>query len=289
MDAEKINDPMYSRYRLALKYLRYYVNASNGRGHGIHSPFVYDFVREVLAGQDSPAIYKPIETLRHQLYLDRALLEVDDLGARRRGKPISQRSVADLARHSAKPPRLGRLLFRIARYYQPVNVVELGSSLGLSTAYLAAGASNSDVADACIEAHPDPRQRIVTIEGAANVAEKATQNLRLLALDHVEMMQGNFDDVLPPLLDRMPPVDLAFIDGNHRLEPTMRYFDMLTFHSSDSSVLIFDDIHWSRDMEEAWKRIKEDPRAMLTIDLFFFGLVFRRKEFKTKQHFTIRF
>ncbi|HXB32356.1 MAG TPA: class I SAM-dependent methyltransferase, partial [Puia sp.] len=131
--------------------------------------------------------------------------------------------------------------------------------------------------------------RVWTIEGSAAVAERAVGHLAELGLEGVEVVTGNFDVVLAPLLGRTGPVDLAFVDGNHRCEPTLRYFDILMRHSGVSSMLIFDDIHWSAEMERAWAEIKADPRVMMTIDLFFLGLVVRRDEFKVKQDFTIRF
>ena len=278
---------MYSRLRLAEKYLRYYLMASNGRGHGIHSPFVYDLVRRVLRDKSGDPAFAAIEGLRRRLLMDDGVLEVEDMGAGSGmggsgmggsgigvGGSLRVRRVGEIARHAAKPPRLGRLLFRLARYYRPSVVVELGTSLGLSTAYLAAGAEDANV---------------WTIEGSAAVAERAARNLAELGLVRVEVVTGNFDSVLEALVERVGPVELAFVDGNHRYEPTLRYFDILMRHSGGASMLIFDDIHWSEEMERAWAEIKADPRVMLTIDLFFLGLVVRRDEFKVKQDFTIRF
>jgi predicted O-methyltransferase YrrM len=187
---------------------------------------------------------------------------------------VVHRRVSDLARHAAKSEKLGKLLFRIARYYDPGLILELGTSLGLSTAYLATGGKHAGV---------------VTIEGAEAVAAVAAQNLQSLGLGAVEVVKGNFDDVLIPTLSKKMPADLAFIDGNHRKEPTIRYFNLLMDRMSPASILIFDDIHWSQEMEAAWEVIKQDPRVYLTVDLFFTGLVFLRSEFKVKQHFTIRF
>ncbi len=181
---------------------------------------------------------------------------------------------SDIARHAAKPRKLGQLLFRVARHYRPMTILELGTSLGLSTAYLASGS---------------PEAALWSIEGSAAVAAAAGRNLHHLGLDRTKILTGNFDDILEPLLAGTGPIDLAFVDGNHRCEPTLRYFDMLIRHCGRSAVLIFDDIHWSREMEQAWRSIREDPRVYLTIDLFFIGFVFLREEFKVKQDFTIRF
>jgi predicted O-methyltransferase YrrM len=126
------------------------------------------------------------------------------------------------------------------------------------------------------------------MEGSGPIIGTAAQNLRSLGVD-AELLPGNFDALLEPLLEKIGPVGLAFVDGNHRYEPTLRYFHLLMAHMSAPAVLIFDDIHWSADMERAWAAIRGDPRVYMTIDLFFIGLVFLRDEFKVKQDFTIRF
>jgi predicted O-methyltransferase YrrM len=300
------NNQMYSRIRLAEKYLRYYLTAANGKGHGVHSPFVYDLVRGVLCDRSGHEAFAAIEGLRRRLLKDDGVLEVEDMGAGSgrvagAGWAVSEtrvRSVADIARHAAKPERLGQLLFRLARYYRPSVVVELGTSLGLSAAYLAAGVkegSNSGAKEGGEARVKDGCEggvqggKLWTIEGSGAVAERAAGHLSELGLEGVEVLTGNFDVVFEPLVERVGPVDLAFVDGNHRCEPTLRYFDILMRHSGRSAILIFDDIHWSADMERAWAQIKADPRVMMTIDLFFFGLVVRRDEFKVKQDFMIRF
>lgn len=268
------NNRMYSPLRLAGKYLHYYLTASNGRGHGMHSPYVFNFIIRVLNDNRRYPEYSRIEDLRKNLRKDDSLLEIEDLGAGSVYTGATKtRSIASIVRHAAKPSKLGQLLFRIARYYSPATIIELGTSLGLSTAYLAAGA---------------PGARLWTIEGAPALAAQARANLASVGL-HVEPVTGHFDTVLPGLLENVPPIELAFIDGNHRCEPTLRYFDAIFRHSAAASALIFDDIHWSAEMESAWNTIKNDPRVYLTIDLFFIGFVFLREEFKVKQDFIIRF
>jgi len=266
---------MYSRLQLARKYIRYYLTASNGKGHGVHSPFVYDLIRNVLNDRRHYPFWERIEALRGRLVKDGTMLEVEDMGAGSAVADGRRRSVGEIARHASKPARLGQLLYRIAHYYKSNSVVELGTSLGLSTAYLASGVSNG--------------VRVWTIEGAAAVAAVAADNFRELGLHSVELVVGNFDRELEGVLSKAGKVDLAFVDGNHRQEPTLRYFHMLMERRAAASILIFDDIHWSSEMEEAWAQIQQDPRVYMTIDLFFIGLVIFREEFKVKQHFVIRF
>ena len=269
---------MYSPVRLGWKYLHYYFTAANGKGHGIHSPFVFDFVTHVLNDRGPYPAWAAIEELRGRLLRDDRVLRIEDMGAgatvgSASARTGSVRKISDIARRAAKPRRLGQLLFRIAHHYQPATVLELGTSLGLSTAYLATGATGG---------------RVISIEGSGPVIEAAAENLRSLGVD-AELLQGNFDVLLEPLLNRVGSVGLAFVDGNHRYEPTLRYFHLLMAHMPAPAVLIFDDIHWSAEMERAWAAIRADPQVYMTIDLFFIGLVFLRDEFKVKQDFTIRF
>jgi predicted O-methyltransferase YrrM len=265
---------MYSKFQLAKKYLHYYFTASNGKGHGIHSPFVFDFVQHVLNDKRSFYAYSQIEYLREQLMKDETVIEVQDLGAGSAISNTKNRTVSDIAKYAAKNKKIARLLFRIADYYQPETMIELGTSLGISSSYLAAACRNA---------------KLFTIEGSASIAEVARKNFQSLGLTNIQLITGNFDNMLSGILQETGKTDLAFIDGNHRKEPTIKYFSQLLDHSSPSSIFIFDDIHWSEEMEQAWEIIKQHNRTTLTIDLFFIGLVFFREDFKTKQHFVIRF
>ncbi|OQP65224.1 SAM-dependent methyltransferase [Niastella vici] len=265
---------MFSSWQLIKKYADYYLTASNGRGHGIHSPFVYDFVRRVMIDKRNFYAYNQVEALRRKLLRDEAVIEVEDFGAGSAISKTNQRSIASIARHAAKSKKLAQLLFRIVNYYQPQTILELGTSLGISTAYMALA---------------NPQARIITAEGSSAVATQAKRNFERLQCPNIQQVTGNFDDTLPGILTTLPKLDLAFIDGNHRYEPTVRYFKQLLPHLHASSIVIFDDIHWSTEMEQAWDAIKADQAVSLSIDLFFIGLVFFSDQFKVKQHFTIRF
>ena len=265
---------MFSRLQLAKKFLNYYFSASNGKGHGIHSPFVFDFVKNVLNDTSRHEAYQTVESLRKKMLTDNRLLEIEDMGAGSVISKTKQRKVSDIARHAVKPKKFGQLLFRIVSYYQPSNIVELGTSLGITTAYLALANLQSAV---------------ITMEGASSVAAVAQNNFQNLGLKNINVIKGNFDHVLPTALPATGSLDFVFVDGNHRKDPTVNYFLALIKQVNHGSILIFDDIHWSREMEEAWEIIKAHPSVTLSIDLFFIGLVFFRNDFKIKQHFVINF
>jgi predicted O-methyltransferase YrrM len=265
---------MYSSFQLARKYCKYFISAKNGKGHGIHSPFVYDFVTKILNDKKEYSCYKEIESLRHKLLHDDTGINVEDFGAGSALIPSKQRKIKDIARSSLKNKKFAQLLFRIAKYYQPENIIELGTSLGITTSYFANANKNA---------------QIYTFEGSKEIAAVAQQNFNSLHLKNITQIWGNFDETLAPALSNISSVDLAFIDGNHRKEPTLRYFDIFLKKSGNNSIFIFDDIHWSAGMEEAWRLIQGRGEVTLTIDLFFIGVVCFNKDFKVKQHFSIRY
>lgn len=257
-----------------LKFIRYYVTASNGRGHGIHSPFVFDFVQNVMNDSRQFYAFEWIEQIRKSLLVNDKVLTIEDFGAGSTVAKGNVRKVSDIARSALKPKKFGQLLFRMVNYYRANNIIELGTSLGITTAYLASANLNGNV---------------YTFEGAKQVAAIAKQVFDSLSINNIQTIEGNFDDTLQKHLNKIACVDYAFVDGNHRKKPTIQYFEQLLGKSTESSVFIFDDIHWSDEMEEAWKYIKQHSAVTLTIDLFFIGIVFFRREQKIPQHFTVRF
>lgn len=265
---------MYSPAQLAFKYLAYLLSASNGKGHGTHSPFVFDFITHVLNGKKDAQAYSAIEAMRQQLRLDNKVLTVEDFGAGSRVIGTKQRVVKQVAKTSLKPKKYGQLMYRMVQHYQPKTILEIGTSLGITTSYLASAKSDASV---------------VTMEGAKEIAAVALQNFRRLELDNIRIVQGNFDDTLPQTLASVPQVDFSFIDGNHRYEPTTRYFSQVLARSGNDSIIVVDDIYWSSEMEQAWQWIKNHDSVSLTIDLFAIGIVVLRKEILHKQHFRIRY
>lgn len=240
----------------------------------MHSPFVFQFILHVLnnkAGHVPPA---EIEALRKELLHDQRLLEIEDFGAGSRVASTKKRTVAQLGKTALKPKKYAQLLFRLVKHYRPQTILELGTSLGITTSYLSAA---------------NPTASITTIEGSKAIAGVAAENFQKLQLKNIRQQVGNFDDLLPVVLRELSSVDLAYIDGNHRYQPTVNYFQQLLPTLHNNSILVFDDIHWSAEMERAWEEIKQHPSVQCTVDIFFLGFVFFRKEFKVKQHFTVRF
>lgn len=265
---------MYTSFQLAKNYVHYYVTASNGNGQGVDSSFVLPFVLNVLKNKSGFTAPAEVEQLRKELLHDQRIVEIDDFGAGSRIAKAKKRSVTELAHSALKSKKYAQLLFRLVSFYQPKTVLELGTSLGVTTSYLAKAA---------------PTATVTTIEGSSAIAAVAAENFATLGAKNIQPLIGNFDELLPAVIQQLTAIDLAYIDGNHRREPTVRYFQQLLPALHNQSILVFDDIHWSAEMESAWEQIKHHPSVTCTIDVFFLGFVFFRKEFNTKQHLQLRF
>ena len=265
---------MYKTHQLAILYCQYLLKASNGKGHGTHSPFIYSFIKEVLNDNRDFYAYKGIEELRAELVSDNKVIEVEDFGAGSKQNKTKERSIKAIAKSSLKPRKYAQLLFRMVNYYQPKTIVELGTSLGITSSYLASGNTNA---------------KLYTFEGSQAVATIARNNFDRLGLNNINLIEGNFDDTLQPELEKIGSIDFAFIDGNHRYKPTVDYFEQILAKSNDYTIIILDDIHWSKEMEAAWYYVQQHKAVTTTIDLFYIGIVLFRKEFLQTQHAVVRY
>lgn len=252
-------------------YLKHQWGANNR--HGIHSPFVYKFLDEVLYHDIKNPDYDQLISLKRRLLKDSRTISITDLGAGSTINKSLNRQVCDIAKNSSKPEKYVRLFYRMVNYFQPKSIIELGTSLGLSTIYFSK-AQNT------IPVH--------TLEGCPETLAIAQENFEILQLKNISGHLGDFKDTLPMVLEETGSADLVFFDGNHRATPTLDYFETCLKYVTDQSIFIFDDIHWSNEMRKAWEKIKGHPKTVVTLDLFFIGIVFFDSRLSS-QHFKIRF
>ncbi len=259
------------KLKLILKYLSYKFNSMTK--YDVHPPFLFDLITQVFENETKYQDYNKVENLKKELLKDNRTVEIKDLGAGSAVSTSNRRTVSQITRYSSKSTKHGRLLYRLVNYFKPETVLELGTSLGLSSAYMALANSNS---------------KIITVEGCPNVSAIAADNFKKLSINNIELLTGNFDEVLPEVIQSVKKLDLVFIDGNHREDPTKQYFEQCLTKATNETIFVFDDIHWSDGMENAWHYVQNHNSVSLTIDIFYMGFAFVRKEL-TKQHFTIRF
>lgn len=257
--------------RIFFRYLKYFFSSKSAGS--IHSPFVFDLYANLIRDNTPFYVFDRIEDLRLVLENDNRQVQMVDYGTKRSGL----QKIKSIAKNSSTRVKYGQLLFRLVNKFRPHTILEIGTSLGLGTLYLAA---------------PDSKSKVITLEGSPEISKIAKSNFEKLKIRNIVQVTGNFDDTLPLVLEKISGAgsspDFVFFDGNHRKEPTLRYFENCLVKSNSDAIFVLDDIHWSEEMEEAWEEIKKKPEVKVTIDLFFFGIVFFRKEL-TKQDFVLRF
>ena len=215
--------------------------------------------------------FEKIEKIRSVLLQDSTPLPSVDFGAGSKRKRTN-RTIGDITRISSVNDRYGRLLYRLAGYYSPLHIIEMGTAAGISTQYLATG---------------NPHAEVITVEGNPHLAELASRNFRINRIKNITVINSSFDDVLPQLVKYIRPGDIVYIDGNHTSEATWRYYSAFTA-TGKNPILVFDDINWSQDMRSAWKKICSHASQGIFIDLFHMGIYFNNLQVP-KQIFPINY
>jgi predicted O-methyltransferase YrrM len=251
-------------------YLKYLYNSKNE--HGVHSPFVFDLVTKCFYDRKPKPEYQVLKTYRKSLLKNKNTIEVTDFGAGSRVFKSNIRQISKIAKTAGISPKRAELLFRIITYFEPLTILEIGTSLGLATSALALG---------------NPRAKITTLEGCPETANQCQLQLQKFNINNVNLIVTEFNNYLQICNLQSAICNLIYFDGNHSKQATLEYFELLLPTITNETVWIFDDIHWSSDMEQAWEIIKTNAKVTVTIDTFQWGIVFFRRE-QEKEHFVIR-
>lgn len=262
-------------------YLKFLLASTNE--HGVHSPFVFDLVTKCLYDDTRYPEYESLSTFRASLLADKNFITVTDFGAGSKVFTSNLRQVSKIAGTAGISRYRAEMLFRIARYFKPESILEIGTSLGLATAALSLG---------------NPMSKITTLEGCGETAKTAKAYFNKFGLTNIDAKITPFDTFLSSLhpTSSRPIIgtgtetktyQLIYFDGNHQKEATLKYFELLLHTRLEDSIWIFDDIHWSGEMNDAWKTIKRNPAVTVSIDTFQWGILFFRQA-QEKESFTIR-
>ncbi len=273
--------------QLIKSYLVFLWNSKNQ--HGVHSPFVFNLVTKCFYDTTKYPEYSILKKYRKSLLANNETIEVNDFGAGSRVFKSNTRAISKIAKTAGISPKRAKLLFRIVNYFQPNTILEIGTSLGLATSALSLGLEAKTN-----RAKLNKNAKITTLEGCLNTLNQCQLQLQKFNFNNITAINTEFSSYLStqnPIPKTQNPIpntqDLIYFDGNHSKKATLDYFELLLQTNTNDSVWIFDDIHWSKDMEEAWKIIQNHPKVTVTIDTFQWGIVFFRSEQK-KEHFVIR-
>ncbi len=253
----------------AKQFLTYFAKARTV--YNTHSPFVYELTKQVLEDDRHYYAFDELEALRKKMLdLEREITFVDfGAGSHSMGK-TTKRKIKDVAKTSLISPLKAQWMFRLINWLKPDQMLEIGTSLGLSTLYMQSAALNAQV---------------ITLEGNPSSVTLARRNFDIFPYGkNIDIMEGPFDNTLSNSLQKLDKLGLVFMDGNHQKAPTLAYFEQIKPFLSEDSIVVLDDIYWSKGMSAAWSKLKGDPQVRLSIDLFHFGILFFRKEQKEKEH-----
>jgi len=241
-------------------------------GHGIHSPFGYQLCEEVFYNKNSFYDFIELQKLRADLLANTQTLTITDFGAGSKTFKSNTRTIKDIAKKGISTTKQSELLYKLINFLNCKTSIELGTSLGLNTLYLALGNKNGNV---------------TSIEGSQSLVAVASELAYKNNIINIQFIHSTFDTALPAVLEKTKAVDLLYIDGNHTYEATLHYFKTALTKTHNNSVIIFDDIYWSKGMTRAWEEIKQHPSVTLSIDTFYFGMVFFKKEIREKRHLRL--
>ncbi len=249
--------------------LRHLIKAGHRNGHGVHSPNIFDFYEKAIFSKEEFDYSNAEESLK-LFKQSTETINVTSAGAKGDGTK-HPRKVADIAKSSSSYGKYGRLLQRIAHYLHPDHILELGTSLGIGTIYMASGS---------------PLSLVTTVEACPETSKTAEHNFKRIGIDNIIPKVGNFDDIIGDLITP-GRFGLIYVDGNHTYEATLRYYDIINKAADGGDcVAIFDDINWSRGMSKAWYEICQKPDTIVAIETMRMGIVFFNKKLTQKTYIT---
>ncbi|HPW90659.1 MAG TPA: class I SAM-dependent methyltransferase [Paludibacteraceae bacterium] len=250
-------------------FVHYWRHAKHHKGFGVHSPFVFHWLNHVLYEKDFFYAYQQLRTIRKELLSNTTKIQLSGFGT----AALRTTTIRKIAKKSTTKQKYAELIFRIANNINAEQILELGTNLGLTTMHLAAANSQAN---------------ITTIEGEKSLCHVSTALFNKYNFNNIALIQGNIDVVLPKLLDNLPKLDIVFFDANHTYEATINYFQLCLPKIHSKTVFIFDDIHWSKAMEQAWREIKKHPQTRVDIDIFQMGIVLFNPDLQ-KESYIVKF
>ena len=249
------------------------IRSRHRKGHGIHPPFAFDIVSKVIYDGDRMGQPEAAVNYRSRMRRSKKTVDLSGHGAGSRITKSCVRRISSIARSSSVTHKQGMFLYRLTKWYQPAHILELGTGIGISTAYMASGSATAE---------------IVSVEGDPGKSKQASEELNIAGIRNVKLQNAAFESCLPELIDSLPGRSIVFIDGDHRYEPTVNTVQSILDRGLDEMIIVLDDIYWSDDMQKAWRFLCGDQRINISVDLFYMGILVLRPGL-IKQHYNVTF
>lgn len=263
--------PWLTRAYQGMRYLEYWLKAVDQ--YSLQAPFIFKFYNDVILDDRTFYAFEEIEKLRNDLLQDNREINILDLGSGSIASRKLKRPISHIAKYSSSDAKFSEFLYRLILHQQPKNILELGTSFGLNTLYLAKA---------------DTKTPVTTLEGCPATMDIAKTNFAQLDAGNIQAVLGDIDITLPKVLDKLPNLDLVYFDANHTKEATLHYFSLCLPKAHEQTIFIFDDIHLSKGMHEAWRNIRDNENVTISLDIFDAGIVFFQKGV-SKEHYILEF
>ncbi len=254
-----------------VSFFKHYFTAKR-KGHGVHSPFAYQLCEEVFYNNIIFYDFNDLESARKSLLNNTTVIQIEDFGAGSKAFKTNYRSINNIAKQGISTKFQSELFYKLINFLNCKVIVELGTSIGLNTLYMAKATKNGFV---------------TTFEGSKELSLFAKKLAQQNNCANINFINAKFDEALPIFFKQNTIVDFLYIDGNHTYQATLNYFNLALQSKTNTSVFVFDDIYWSKGMTKAWEEIKKHNEVTFSIDTFYFGLVFFKPEFKEKVHLKL--
>ncbi len=255
----------------AKEWLKYFLFSHHSKGHGIHSPWVFRFVKSVLNDKKSERHFFENQLKQKQLKKNTGYVILQDLGASSSINNGKTKRIGELALSVTTPFKYRCLLGKMVQFYNPDVIIEFGTSLGLTTNILA----------------ESTKKVITTVEGCQNIHKIALENFLQWNNQNVVAKHSDFDSFIQNF-EFQNRTCFIYIDGNHSGNATLRYVEQFWKKIPDGSIIVIGDIFWSRDMANAWRQLTVPQDKKYTIDLFHVGILFKHTSCMG-QHYRIRY
>lgn len=252
---------------IALEYIKYLLESK--KRHGVHSPFIYDLTDNCFSLIIPNDELDKLRIFDSRNAKDNTIIKIEDHGVGSK-RMSNERAVKAIFKNSSSKGKYGELLYKLCSHYKPSQVLELGTSLGTGTVRMSLGFPEAD---------------IITVEGCPETSHRAESNFNKSDLKNVTLINSTFNDFLNGLDDET--YDLIFIDGHHDGTALMQYLERLKPHIHNDSLIVLDDIRWSKSMRNAWRELISSEEYNVSIDLFRLGIITPRQQ-QVKEHFTLR-
>jgi predicted O-methyltransferase YrrM len=237
-----------------IAYLKYWLFKEDK--YSLQSPFLFRIYQELLIFlSERKESDLDIEEIRNDLLNSAVTIKVDDFGAGSKKVNTQIRRISDITKYSTSSRKFAQVYQYFCMLTPAKTVLELGTCMGLTSRYLSRITSGTTF----------------TFEGSEEIKAIAMGSE---SFENLNFIQGKINETLPGILRQVDHVDFALIDANHTYDGTMNAYNQIKEKVLPTSILAIGDIHWSPEMETAWKEISNQEEVKLSLDFFECGIIF---------------